>query len=269
MDIEAGGGKNESTPLNTPPLARAKSSRDNKTKGKVLPVTSHFHLTPEQYYQGDHTKELRAGFIRKVYTLLSFQMLLTVGICYSCMYVDSLRDFILNNTNGCFYGFLIPMIISLVALMCNKDRVPTNYFWFFSFTVFMSLYIGIICAMYSAAGYGILVLEALCLTAGLFIGLTFFTCVSGFDFSGMGPYLFSALWLLILYPFVGWLFGFYSRFLYCLFGLILFSFYVIYDTSNIMHKFGYDDYLIAAIELYLDIINLFLMILQILSGSRR
>ena len=34
-----------------------------------------------------------------------------------------------------------------------------------------------------------------------------------------------------------------------------------------MNKFGVDDYIIAAIELYLDILNLFLYILSIISES--
>ena len=42
-----------------------------------------------------------------------------------------------------------------------------------------------------------------------------------------------------------------------------------YDTSNIVHNFGPDDYVIASISLYLDIINLFLHLLRILSELQR
>ena len=41
------------------------------------------------------------------------------------------------------------------------------------------------------------------------------------------------------------------------------------DTYRITTTLGYDDYMIAAIELYLDLINLFLFILQLLGSSRR
>ena len=57
--------------------------------------------------------------------------------------------------------------------------------------------------------------------------------------------------------------------LYSLFGAILFCGFIIYDTNNIMRRFGVDDWLIAAIELYLDVINLFLFLLQLLSGGGR
>ena len=53
-----------------------------------------------------------------------------------------------------------------------------------------------------------------------------------------------------------------------LFGAIIFSLFIIYDTNKIMRYFGVDDYIIAAIELYLDVINLFQYLLMLLAGSR-
>ena len=40
------------------------------------------------------------------------------------------------------------------------------------------------------------------------------------------------------------------------------------DTNKIMKHFGVDDYVIAAIELYLDVINLFRYLLLFLVSSR-
>ena len=40
--------------------------------------------------------------------------------------------------------------------------------------------------------------------------------------------------------------------------------FIIYDTWMILNKFGPDDYIMASIQLYLDIINLFLYLLEIL-----
>ena len=44
---------------------------------------------------------------------------------------------------------------------------------------------------------------------------------------------------------------------------------IIYDTNNIMKHYGVDDYMIAVIELYLDILNLFRYLLLLLSMSGR
>ena len=51
-------------------------------------------------------------------------------------------------------------------------------------------------------------------------------------------------------------------------GAILFSLFIIYDTNKIMRYFGVDDYIIAAIELYLDVINLFRYLLMFLAAGR-
>ena len=57
-------------------------------------------------------------------------------------------------------------------------------------------------------------------------------------------------------------------------GSLIFSFYIVYDTQLIVggnHRklqFRTNDYVIAAMSLYLDLINLFLMILDLLNGGR-
>ena len=48
-------------------------------------------------------------------------------------------------------------------------------------------------------------------------------------------------------------------------GAILFSLFIIYDTHMIMHRVSPEDYMFATINLYLDILNLFLHLLRLLS----
>lgn len=50
-------------------------------------------------------------------------------------------------------------------------------------------------------------------------------------------------------------------------GAIIFSGYIVYDTQNLIKRFTYDEYIWAAITLYLDILNLFLTILRMLKQS--
>ena len=56
--------------------------------------------------------------------------------------------------------------------------------------------------------------------------------------------------------------------IYSVFGAMLFSFYIIYDTQMIIggrHKkfsFTVDDFVVRSISLYLDIINLFLYMMK-------
>ena len=55
---------------------------------------------------------------------------------------------------------------------------------------------------------------------------------------------------------------------YALAGCLTFSLYIILDTYMITERLGYDDYIVAAVELYLDLVNLFLSLLRLLAASR-
>jgi FtsH-binding integral membrane protein len=60
--------------------------------------------------------------------------------------------------------------------------------------------------------------------------------------------------------------------LLCALGVIIFGIYIIIDTQMIIgsHKYGIgmDDYILGALILYIDIIQLFLYILRLLSKNR-
>lgn len=50
------------------------------------------------------------------------------------------------------------------------------------------------------------------------------------------------------------------------FGAMIFAGYLVYDTDNLIKRHTYDEYIWASVALYLDILNLFLHILQVLRG---
>ena len=60
---------------------------------------------------------------------------------------------------------------------------------------------------------------------------------------------------------------------YASLGAVIFSCYIVVDTQIMMggkHKYSLDpeEYVFASLNLYLDIINLFLMILSLIGNSR-
>jgi hypothetical protein len=52
-------------------------------------------------------------------------------------------------------------------------------------------------------------------------------------------------------------------------GAVLFSLFIVYDTHMLMHKLSPEEYILASINLYLDVLNLFLEILKILDALKR
>jgi FtsH-binding integral membrane protein len=56
--------------------------------------------------------------------------------------------------------------------------------------------------------------------------------------------------------------------IYAIGGTLLFSGYIVYDTYLINRRLSPDEYILGAISLYLDFINLFLSILRLLSNMQ-
>ena len=219
---------------------------------------------------------VRAGFIRKVYGVLACQLALTTFMCAAFMYVAPLRNFVISTGGGFQFLMFILTIGTIIGLMVYRNTSPANFAWLTAFTVAESLMLANICARYQAAGLGVLVLEALALTLGVFVTLTAYVVISKKDFSFLGGALWTALWILIGASVINLLFGvvggsrspFFSMLIACG-GALIFSFYIIYDTWAIMNVLGPDEWVIGAVNLYLDLINLFIYILQILSEAQR
>ena len=106
------------------------------------------------------------------------------------------------------------------------------------------------------------------LTAFIFVALTAFTFFSRVDFSFLGAFLFAGVIILMIWgaifacilSFTGTSPGVMMAF--SLFGALLFCGFIVYDTSEIIRNYGVDDYIVGAIQLYLDVIELFMYILM-------
>ena len=129
------------------------------------------------------------------------------------------------------------------------------------------------CLLLYRLGYGSEILLAFGITMAIFCALTLFTMQSKIDWSFLGPAIFCCVFILFFWSFFTFFLvpasSFVPRQLISLFGAIVMCLFIIYDTNNIMKHFGVDDYVIAAIELYLDVVNLFRYMLILLSMSSR
>tara|TARA_B110001452_G_C14984991_1_gene344345 strand:+ start:105 stop:632 length:528 start_codon:yes stop_codon:yes gene_type:complete len=149
----------------------------------------------------DCSGAIKAAFIRKVYGILSIQLLLTVAGAGTFMFVDSAREYALSSV-GVFYVALFMPIGILFALMCYKDKHPVNMYLLSAFTLCEAYTMGVVCARYYEAGYGMIVLQALLLTAAVFIGLTSYVFYTKKDFSWMGGALYMCLIVMVMWSFM-------------------------------------------------------------------
>lgn len=83
------------------------------------------------------------------------------------------------------------------------------------------------------------------------------------------PYLFGALWFMILFGFVAMFIPFNStmEIIYGVLGALVFSGYILVDTQLVMRHYHVEEEIAASISLYLDVLNLFMSILRILNGA--
>jgi len=215
----------------------------------------------------------RKAFITKVYAILCVQLALTVAISFVMMQFGGydLATWALREGYWTRMASLICSFVTLLGLMCYKNKHPLNLILLGVFTCFMSYLIGLTCTFYAAAGMGVLVVEAFAITSVIFIALTAFAMYSKIDFSFLGLILPCLLLILMIWGLFVFVFfdSFAFRQVYALAGCVIFVLYILYDTHAICERMEYDDYVFGAVSLYLDFINLFLFILQLLSGGRR
>ncbi|KAL4461429.1 hypothetical protein ABPG72_015550 [Tetrahymena utriculariae] len=218
-------------------------------------------------------KFLRSGFVTKVYTILSAQMAVTAILCAFSMSNQKFRNFQMNNF-GLMIAALVVNIICLLVLICSRDqarKVPNNYILLGVFTLCESYLVSFICGMTNPK----IVFLAALFTMAIFLSLTLYACTTKSDFTTMG----GTLYVIGMGLFVFGIFLIFTNnnvmhLIYATACAVLFGFYILYDTQLIIgnksYKYSIDDYIIASLELYMDIIGLFLQLLEILqrlSGS--
>ena len=228
--------------------------------------------------QEEITKMVRIGFIKKVYAILSCQLLLT-SLFVTMTFSDSMAKFFVENI-GILWACLGVSLIIAITLICFKSvarTVPTNYILLGIWTFCESWMVATCASLYDPTT----VFIAACLTAAVTCALTVYACTTKTNFTFCGGMLFAGTCLMLLLGIFFLIFGMGSynsptfkviNILYCGLGVFIYSIYLIYDTQLVMGKFGIeysiDDYVVAAMMIYIDIIQLFLYILRIL-GSRR
>ena len=219
-----------------------------------------------EIYKDDFDLQLRLGFIRKVYGILSFQLIITFLMCALSM-TTSFGSF-QKQYPGLMIFALITSIVVMIMIMCFPSygkQVPTNYILLALFTVAEGYLVSALCGVTNPK----IVFMAASMTCFITIALTIYACTTKQDFTVCNSLLFIGSCIMLLFG----IFVFFTQsktihIVMCCFGVLLYSIYLIYDTQLIIgnkeNRLDYDDYILGALMLYLDIINLFIYLLQIL-----
>ncbi|CAK7215270.1 hypothetical protein SBRCBS47491_002425 [Sporothrix bragantina] len=211
------------------------------------------------------TISIRNQFVRKVYAILTIQLLATAALSSLSFVSDGYRKWVQSHPAMVFVSLFGAMAF-LGLTFWKRKSYPANLLFLSGFTMLEAYSVSVIVSFYDAS----IVLNAVILTAGIFVFLTLFACQTKYDFTSWMPYLFGALWALILFGFMAMFFPYNSttELIYGGITALIFSGYILVDTQMVLRKHHVEEEIAAAISLYLDIINLFLAILRILNSQQ-
>ncbi|KAM6985425.1 protein lifeguard 4 [Aplochiton taeniatus] len=209
--------------------------------------------------------QIRMDFLRKVYTILSLQIILTTATSALFMFCDTIKDFV-HASPAVVLVSAIGSLVLLLALAVYRHQHPVNLYLLFAFTLLEAVSVATALTFYEYA----IVFQAFVLTCAVFVGLTAYTFQSKRDFSKLGAGLFACLWILIIASFMRFFFNNdTAELVFAGAGALVFCGFIIYDTHLLMHQLSPEEHVLASINLYLDIVNLFLHILRVLDSMKK
>jgi modulator of FtsH protease len=210
------------------------------------------------------TGEQRATLVRRTYLLVFASVIVTMIGTAVAMTQEAL---LISAAQHPFITMILAMVPLWMA-MKSRDSAPRALGFVFLFNLVMGVSIAPIIYVYSRNEPGI-VGQAGILTLSTFGILTLYAWVSRRDFSAWGSFLVVGLWVLIGTSLLNMFFRNQTAGLWLAgVSVLLFSGLLVFDTWRLRNVYGPDDYVPAAVQIYLDLLNMFLAILQLLGGGR-
>jgi FtsH-binding integral membrane protein len=210
------------------------------------------------------TGEERATLVRRTYSLVLVSVLVTmVGASFGLSQPRLMAAVWAHP----FLSFLC-MIAPLLLATRKQADFPINIGLVFLFNVVVGVTISPVLDHYGRTQPG-LIGQAAVLTIGAFGILTMYAFVSRRDFSAWGSFLMVGLWVLIGTMLLNFVFPNTAVSLWLAsVTVLLFSGLLVFDTWRLRNFYGPDDYVGASVQIYLDLLNIFMAILR-LTGNRR
>jgi FtsH-binding integral membrane protein len=210
------------------------------------------------------TGEERATLVRRTYALVLVSVLVTmVGASFG-LSQPQLMAAVAQHPFIAFFASLAPLLLATR----KKAEFPMNIGLVLLFNFVMGVIISPALYIYGRTQPG-LIGQAAVLTIGAFGILTLYAFVSRRDFSAWGSFLMVGLWVLIGTMLLNFFFqnAMVDLWLASV-AVLLFSGLLVFDTWRLRNYYGPDEYVGAAVQIYLDLLNMFMAILRVM-GNRR
>lgn len=211
--------------------------------------------------------EERATLVRRTYGLVFVSVIVTaLGVAFARTQ-PALMQAVIEHPIITMLAMFAPLWMAMRA----RHSYPRNLILVLLFTFIEGLFIAPFLTLAERQSPGI-VGQAGILTLSTFGVLSLYALISKRDFSAWGSFFFVGLWVLIATSLLNMFFPTALGTLWIAAGTVLvFSGLLVFDTWRIVRSgaYGPDDYVPAAVNIYLDLLNLFLAIVSLLGGGRR
>ncbi|GFR89528.1 protein lifeguard 1 [Elysia marginata] len=214
--------------------------------------------------------EERLKFIRRVYSILIIQLACFFGIVLLTLFNEPVRE-VLSNTYILIVCAILYSGVGCTVLCCFTHKMLDTNPISVGTLVIITVCGGILIGHTASSKDPKLVLLAIGMTLLVFLTLTFVACICPFDFTQCAGILVVVLVLFMLFGIVTIFLSHQFPILHLIYvyiGTGLFCVYIIMDTQMLMDgkaiSLTPDMYIFGAINLYLDIVQLFLYILELL-----
>lgn len=207
----------------------------------------------------------RATLVRRTYSLVFVSILFTVAGATFALSQPSILNAVAAHPWISMLATFAPLFLALRA----QNVFPANIGLVLLFTFAEGVFLAPLLYVYGQQQPG-LITQAALTTIGAFGTLTVYAFISRRDFSAWGSFFAVGLWVVIGSMLLN-MFFFKNPGLQVAIAavtVLVFSGLLVYDTWRIRNVYGPDEYVGAAVRIYLDLLNMFLAILRIFGGRR-
>lgn len=229
-----------------------------------------FHENQEFDFGLDN-KTIRRAFIRKVFLVLTAQLTVTFAFVAVFTFVEQVKVFVVANMWTYLVSYIVFFVSVCVISCCGnvRRRHPWNLVALSILTLSMSYMVGMIASFHETDS----VIMAVGITAIVCFTVVVFSLQTKYDFTSCYGVLFVCLIVLIVFGILCIIIR--DRILHIVYaglGALLFTCFLAVDTQMLLGNkelaLSPEEYVFAALNLYTDIINIFLYILAIIGRAR-
>ncbi len=210
-----------------------------------------------QTYQEERISTALSTFVSQTYQLFAASLLAaTVGAFIGLEMVEAIRSW--------YWGLVILEIVALVGLMFLKDKPGINLVLLFAFTFLTGLTLTpLLSSVLGMPNGASAVVSAFLMTTIIFGAMSVYAMKTSKDLASWGKILFISVIVILIGSIVNIFLG--SPMLQvgiAAIATLVFSLYIAFDTQMLLRG-AFSSPVEAAIALYLDVLNIFISLLQL------